>query len=585
MVFATLILIVTILPVLFMEGLTGALFKPLAFAYALALLASMAVTLTFTLSLSMILLPHAPLKPRESPLVRWLRHVYDGILAPTVQRTSLAYLLVGVALLVGLVALPFLRPSLMPPFQEPDLVIKWEGAPGTSHSEMTRLTAEAIRALQAIPGVRSVNAHVGRAVLGDEVVGINSAELWVRLDPELDHEATVATIQETIDGYPGLVRNVQAYLGEIVGQVLTEASQAAFVRIYGPDLAVLRRSGQDVVDALAKIDGIVDLTMEAQAEEPHVEVEVDLASADRYGLIPGDVRRAAATLVAGLEVGSLFEGQKVFDVVLWSVPAARHSLTSLRELLIDTPGGGHVRLADVAELRVASTPNAISREANSRYLDVGFNVSERDLGSVASDVELVLQQVEFPLEYHPELISTHAERQATQNRTLGVVIVAVIGILLLLQAAFDSWRPAFLLFPAMLAAPAGGVLTTLVAGDTLSLGSLAGFLAVSAIFVRNGILLINHYQHLEQHEGETFGPELVIRGTRERLVPILMSATAVAFALLPFALFGNIPGHEIVHTMAVVALGGLFTATLVNLIVIPALYLRFGSSPEPVMST
>ncbi len=239
-------------------------------------------------------------------------------------------------------------------------------------------------------------------------------------------------------------------------------------------------------------------------------------------------------------------------------------------------------MEDVAEVSVAPTPTIIRHEANAPYVDVGFNVRGRDLGAVVRDVEAALASVEFPLEYHPEVIGEYAERQAALEPMLGVVVAVVIGILLLLQAAFDNWRLAFLAFLALPAALVGGVLAAGLGGGILSLGSLVGFLTVLGIAVRNGILLINHYQHLEQHEGEAFGPGLVVRGARERLAPILMTALTTALALVPLVIAGNIPGHEIEHPMAIVILGGLITATLLNLFIMPALYLRFGrSSPEP----
>jgi Cu/Ag efflux pump CusA len=584
-VFATLIIVLAVVPVFFMESVAGAFFRPLATSYALALLASMAVALTVTPALGLLLLSKAPLEWRQSPLVGWLQRGYEGALVRIIRRPRAAYAAVVVFVVVGLAVLPFLGQELFPAFKERDLVIRWEGAPGTSQPEMVRITTRVSRELQAIPGVRNVNAHVGRAVLGDQIVGIHSARLWVSLDPQADYDATLAAIRETVDGYPGLVRDVQTYLQELIRQVLTGSDRAVVVRVFGPDFAALPNLAEKGRQRLAEIDGVVDLHMESQVEEPHVEIEVDLAKAARYGLNPGDVRRAAAVFVAGLGVGDIFKEKKVFEVMVWAIPQARHSLTSLRELLIDTPGGGQVRLGDVAEVRVAPTLTVIRHEAYAPYLDVGFNVRGRDLGAVVRDVEQALREIAFPLEYHPEVLGEYAERQAAQQRILAVAVVAVIGIFLLLQTAFDNWRLAFLAFLALPAALVGGVLAVGLSGGILSIGSLVGFLTVLGIAVRNGILLINHYQHLEQQEGETFGPGLVVRGARERLAPILMTAFTVGLALVPFALFGNIPGHEIEHPMAIIILGGLVTATLLNLFIMPALYLRFGrSSPEPGMS-
>lgn len=573
---ATLILLLTVVPLFVLQDQAGAFFEPLAVSYALALVISMAVALTITPALSMLILSNAQ---RDSPIVRGLQDKYGGVLSRAIH-TRAAYVIMVVLLIGGLAVWPLLRPSLLPSFQETDFVIQWEGTPGTSHPEMTRATNRASQELQAIPGVLSVNANVGRAVLGDEVVGINSAELWVSIDPEADAEATVAAIQETIEQYPGSILNMETYLQERIKEVLSGPSLAFGVRIYGPDLEVLRATAEEVSQTLAEIDGISDLTVEPQTSEPQVEIKVDLAKAQRFGLVPGDIRRAAATLVAGLEVGSLYEQQKVFDVVVWSVPDARDSLKSIRELLIDTSDGGHVRLGDVADVRVTSTPNAISREANSRRIDIGFNVRGRGFDSVIRDVEARLERIEFPFEHHPELIGAHAERQTDQQRILVAAVAVVAGIYLLLQAALQSWRLAAIAMLSLLAALAGGVIAAYLSGGLLLLGSLMGLIGVLAIATRSTMLLIKHYQVLEEHEGETFGPELILRGTRERLVPILMTGIATALALLPLVLQGAVAGLEIAQPMAIVIMGGIVASILVSLFVVPTLYLRFAKSHE-----
>jgi len=579
--YATLIVVLAVAPVFFMEGLSGAFFTPLAVAYLLAVLASLVVALTVTPALALVLLANAPLAGGESPLVRGLRRRYDGLLSRTLHAPRAAVVTAVGLVAVGLVVWTMLGQSLLPSFKEQHLLIDWVGQPGTSHPAMDRILTRAARELRAVPGVSNVGAHLGRAVMGDQVVGMNASQLWLTIDPRADYKSTVAAIQAVVDGYPGFSRNVQTYLRERVREVLTGTDEAIVVRLYGPERPTLRRTAEEVRQALSTIPGIADLHVEGQVEESQVEIKVDLAAAERHGLTPGDIRRQVATVFGGLQVGTLFEQQKVFEVVVWGMPEVRHNLTNLREFLLETPKRGGVRLKEVAELRIAPTPTVIHHEALSPRIDVVANAQGRDLGSVGRDVAQRLKDVKFPLEYRAELLGEYAERQAAQTRMRSFAIAAAIGIFLLLQAAFGNWRLAALVFLTLPMALVGGVLAAL-AGGGITLGSLVGFLALVGIAARNGITLIDHYQHLERHEGEPFGPELVRRGTRERVAPILMTAVATALALIPLVLLGDVAGLEVVRPMVLVILGGLVTSTWLALAVLPALYLRLGAGGREV---
>jgi CzcA family heavy metal efflux pump len=584
MMFATLILVLAVLPAFFLSGVLSGLGQPMAVSYTLAVLASLVVALIVTPALSMILFSNAPLKRRQSPIIRWLQRGYDRVLARTVPSARWAYVTVTIITIAGLVVVPFLgQPTLLPSFKEPDVLIQLEGAPGTSQPEMNRLMARVSQELRTIPGVRDVGAHVGRAVFGDQVVGVNSAQMWVNIDPAANYDATLAAIQDTVDGYPGLGQEMRTLLQQAISQPQTGATDGLSVRVFGDDPAVLRSEAEKVRQALAGTNGVVDSRVELPPEEPTLEVEVDLDAAQRYGIKPGDVRRAAAILLSGLQVGALFEEQKVFDVVVWGTPDTRRSLSDIRELLIETPGGGHVRLGDAADVRITSAPTVIQRESISPYLDVSFKVQGRDLGTVAGDMKRVFQGMAFPLEYHAELRGEYAELQASQQSLLLAVIATLIGILLLLQAAYRSWHLAFaaiLTFPMALA---GGVLAAFLTGSAPSIGSIGGLLVVLGIAVRNSIASTSHFQRLAERGGETFGPELVRRGASERLAPILTTTLTLGLALLSFMLFGDIPGLEMVRPMAIVIVGGLITALVLDLFVLPSLYLRFGASTEEVM--
>jgi len=310
---------------------------------------------------------------------------------------------------------------------------------------------------------------------------------------------------------------------------------------------------------------------------------VDLAAAGRVGLRPGDVRRAVATVFAGLEVGHLYEQQKVFEVVVWGAPDVRKSLTDLSELVINAETG-YVRLADVAKVSVGPTPAVVEREGITRRVDVRADVTGRNIASVAAEVKEKLQKIQYPLEYHAVLLRDYAERQGARWQILVASVACTAGIFLLLQACFQSWRLASVFCLTLLAAPVGSILAMVLTGGTVFLGSLAGLFAVLGLAVRHGILLVNRFQHLERSEGESFGPGLVLRGMREGLWPLVTSTTAIVAAFLPVVVLGDVAGLEIIRPMAVVVLGGVISSAIINLFVVPALYLTAAARQPEVQA-
>ncbi|CAA9236511.1 MAG: Cobalt-zinc-cadmium resistance protein CzcA; Cation efflux system protein CusA [uncultured Acidimicrobiales bacterium] len=579
-VYASLIEAAALFPIFFLEGLTGAFFRPLAFSYALAVLVSLVIALVVTPALSLILFRRANLDRRGSPLVGWMQRGYGAALSRIVRRPTGAMAVLGATLVAGFAVLPQLGQSLLPDFKERDFLMHWVAAPGTSLPESKRITTQASKELREVPGVRNFGAHIGQALLADEVVGVNFGENWISIDPSADYDATLAKVNEVVEGYPGLRRDVQTYLKERIREVLTGSGDAIVVQIYGNDLEVLRQKGNEIKELLGSTDGIIEEHVQLQVEVPEIQVKPDLAAVQKVGLRPGDVRRAAATLMAGEEVGDVFRENKTYDVVVWSTPQTRTSVSSVRDLLIDTPAGGRVRLGDIAAVEVAPTPNGISHENLARSIEVGANVKGRDLGSVAGEVEEKLKGVEFPLEYRYELLGEYTEAQEAQRRLLLFAGAALVVILLLLRASLRSWRLAVLSLFTLPIALIGGVIAAYGAGGVISLGSLVGFFTVLGIVARNGIMLISHFQHLEHEEGEPFGPALVVRGAKERLAPIMMTALTTGLALVPLVMFGELAGQEIEHPMAIVILGGLLASTILNLFIVPTLYLRFGKSKK-----
>jgi Cu/Ag efflux pump CusA len=574
-VYGGLIVAVAVIPLLFLEGAAGVFFSPIAVAFLIALGASMLVALAVAPALSLLLATKGPRRrvAGGSRTVEWLGTRYRRALGWTVERPRIVYLAAGVVLVAGVVAVPFLAQSLLPTFKERHLLVRWQGAPGTSLPAMNRIMGRASRELRSIEGVEDVGADVGRAVLSDQAVGANSAEMWVSIDPDADYEETVAAVEGAVGAYPGLAGSVRTFSNDRVEEALSASENDLAVRVYGEDLRVLEAKAAEIRRAVADVEGLVDERVELPAAEPTLEVKADLLAAQRHRVKPGDVRRAAATLVSGIGVGSLFEEQKVFDVVVWGTPDNRNSLDAVRRLLIDTPTGGHVRLGQVADVRIGPSPAVIERHAVSRYVDVLGNVEGRGRDAVLDDLEEAVATVAFPLEFHAEIIA--ADRQPA-GRLIALGVAGALAIFLLLQTAFGAWRRAAVAFLALPVAVAGGVLALLVDGGQLSFGSYLGLLAVFGLAVRNTVLLIDHNRRLEEGREATFGREVVLRGASDQLGLMLVTILAAVALFLPVLVFGDRAGLEVLRPLAVVVIGGVVTTAFANLFVVPAMYMRVG---------
>jgi CzcA family heavy metal efflux pump len=579
--YATLVLLLAPVPLLSIGGVAGAFWSPAVLSYALAVAASTAVALTVTPVLSVLLLSRGPVRRRKNPLVVVAHKVFDRSARSFPHGRGPVLVTLGVLVAAAFAVLPQLGGgAFVPPVRDRSLLVRWDAVPGTSLAEMTRITAAASKDLRAVPGVQEVGAHLGRAVAGDQVVNVNSAELWVNLTDSADYDGTLAAVRRALRRYPGMHSEVLTYEQDRLAAARTGAPDALTVRVYGTDLDTLRGKADEVRTAIAGISGVTGATVHNQAEEPTLEVKVDLAAAQKYGIRPGDVRRAAATYFSGLAVGSLYEDQKIFDVVVWGTPATRGNPTALNDLLIDTPAGGQVRLAEVASVRVTPYPTVITHDDTSRSIDVTANVSGRGLGSVMDEARSRVAGVAMPLEYRAEVLGDSVARRDADWRTAGLGLIVLIGMFLLLQAAFRSWRLATTVLLALPLALVGGVLVVWPFGALTSLGALLGLFTVFGIAARNAVLLVSGYQRAE--EGEARGLDLVLRVTRQRVGPVLLTAFTLAAALIPLLALGNTAGLEVLRPLAAVVLGGLVTSTLLSLFVIPALYLRFAPrAPRP----
>jgi Cu/Ag efflux pump CusA len=575
MMTAMLIIFLSVLPLFFLNGVAGEFHPPMATAYCLAVGGAMLVSLTLTPALAMFLLANAPVR-EDPPLLAFVKRAHGTALAWVIQTRGAALIGALAVAAIGLVTLTQLSEhSVLPDLKQREVLIRYEGAAGTSEGEMSRVVNAATLELQAIPGVETVGAHVGRAITSDEVADVNSGEIWVTIDSGADYGSTTSDIQEVVDGYPGLSSTVGSYANERVDADLAGTGRDVTARVYGENEIVLREKANEVLAAMSAVDGVEDARIEAAVEGPALEIEVDIEAAERYGIAPGDVRRTAATLLSGLSVGNLFEQQKIFDVVVWSTPETRSSVTAIQNLAIDAADGSQVRLADVADVRIAPNLAVINRDQVSRYIDV---TADTNGGGVKNDIERALDGIQFPQEHRVEVIDNEG-RLIVENRGYALAIFAAILIFLLLQLAFGSWRLAALTFVIVPVALAGGAVAAFVDGGELTIGSYAGFLALLAISVRSGMALISDLQARAEQQGAKLDMGGVLSGAQERAAPILATAVATFLGLLPFLFMSNTFGHEIVAPMAIVVIGGLVSSLAVNLFILPALYLQVALGP------
>ena len=578
---ASLMLIVIAVPVYLVGGLDGALLRPAVEAYVVALLAALLVAVTVTPALALILLVGAS-HQREPLLARWLQRGFRPVLAAIMPRAAWVWVGVVAALALSLALVPNLSADRTAPgLKDRDLLVRWDTAPGTSLPEMTRTTAEATRALRQIEGIRGVGAHVGRAITSDQVIGVNAGEIWISLRRDADYDATLAAVGRTLADYPAFNHDLLAYSDKRIEELSPETDEPVVVRVYGEDLRQLEAKAGDVRRAIAEVEGIVAPRIVGSPTEPTVEVEVNLARAQQFGIKPGDVRRASATLLSGVQVGNLFETQKVFDVMVVGAPQARSDLDSIRDLLIDTPGGGHARLGQVAEVRLSSAPVVIRHDAVSRYVDVVADVRGRDVGSVVQDVEARLGSLDFPLEYHAEVLGDFAERRADNLQVLAAGVAAALALLLLLQAATGSWRIAGMLLVTLPVALVGAMAAVWLLPGVPAWTTLLGLGTVTGIAVRHAVVLVAAFQSRALARGGATEPSDVRLVAEERLVPATASTLATALALLPVAVMGADQGLEVLYPIAIVVLAGLVTTSIYTSLVVPTLYLRHAPRESP----
>jgi Cu/Ag efflux pump CusA len=580
----TLIMVLALVPTLFVTGVGGAFFQPLFWSVALTLAVALLVGLSLTPVLAYLLLPRETARRADSPAVVRARRYYDRALEGSRSRTALGVVAVAVVGLLGLAAASQLvgNRAVVPTIPDRTLLVQWDSMAGTSTDEVRRVAAKASDELRTVPGVSGVGGHIGRAISSDQVVGNSSAELWVSITPDANFSETEKAVRDVVQGYPGIAHNVVNYSQQKIGEQRDSMDPGFAVRVYGTDMPVLREKAEEVRKAIEKVEGVQNPTINASAMTPIVEVEVNLEAAQKVGIKPGDARRAAAALMQGIVVGNLFEQQKVFEVVVRGAVDVRDDLTSIRELLLDTPSGGQVQLGQIADVRLVPNEVVIMHDDTSRRIDVVANVSGRPLADIQRDINAAVEQIQFPLEYHAEIPTKYSEQLAGDALVLWIGAAVLIAILLLLQTAVRSWKLALAVFLSLPAALAGAAIAAWIAGGALTVLALTAFAVVLAIAGRNAALLSARTDELWRAAPQEPPGKFIMMAARDRITPILKSALITMAILIPPGLFGGAVGEALLGPMALIIIGGLVTTTLVGIFVLPLLAFWFGprSAPE-----
>ncbi len=570
LVSATLAILLAALPLAFMGTLVTAFSRPLIITFALAVLASMLVALTLTPTLAALLLRGDAAGAPEGLFAGRVKRLFDRRLAASIVRPGRAWAVAGVLAVAGLVVVPQIgSQSVLPQLQDRNLLLQLRTMAGTSLPEMDRITAAASNELRAMPGIQSVGAHVGRAVGSDQLVNVNSAEVWITLDPAADYGRSANAIRAVMRGYPGLGARLVTYPTDRIAQVMSGQTDDLVVRVYGAELSTLQAKAQEVRALLSRVDGVADPVVRPVPVQPAVGIRVKLAAAQKFGLRPGDIRREATTLTSGLIVGNLYEQSKIFDVVVWGTPRTRSDMTQLGNLLIDTPSGRRVALHDVATVRIQPEPTAIAHDDVLRDVEVVAKVTG-DPGSTVAAVRSRLAALPMPYEYHAEVFGSATVKRADLTRTIGFGAAALVGVFLLLQAAAAGWRRAGLMLLSLPLSVVGGVLAAPLGGGLWTAGSLAGIFAVFALAIRASIQLAHRIRAAES-SGDADGRVIVLDAARDRAVPLAQSALVTAAVLVPAAVLGSRAGLEFLHPLAVTMLGGLVSLLIVQLALLPAL--------------
>ena len=578
-VFATFIVILIFLPVLSLSGVAGKLFAPLGIAYILAVLASLAVALTLTPALALTLLPGGMLPAHEPRLILWLKSGYLALLSRVEQHARAVMVVVAIFCIAALTMLPFFRGNFIPQMREGHYIVHVGLVPGTSLPETMRMGTQISSALMHLPGVRLVAQTAGRANDVVDPAGVQLSEFDVDLHPmnASDQDAVLRRIRTTLASFPGITASVNTFLVERIDETISGVTAPVVVSVFGDNLDIIDQKAQEIAQLIGTIRGAASIRIESPSSIPELSIRLMPDRLSRWGFKPVDVLDAIQNAYQGATVAQAHEGNRTYDVVVTLLPAVRGNISQTGNFMLRNPDGLMIPLRELAQISQVAGRYQIAHGGGQRMQTVSVNPGNRAVSDFMHEAQTrVNRDVMLPKGTYV-VFSGESEARAESQRDLIVQGgMAVVGIMLLLFLALRQRRSVVLVMANLPFALVGGVFCVAFTGADLSLGAMVGFVTLMGISLRNSIMLISHYEHLVHVDGLSWGMATAVRGASERLVPILMTALVTALALLPLAVTSGAPGNEIEGPMAIVILGGLVTSTLLNLVVLPMLALRYG---------
>jgi CzcA family heavy metal efflux pump len=578
-VYATFAVALVFTPVLTLSGIAGRLFAPLGIAYILSIMASLVVALTVTPALSMLVLGNRPPSKKEPPVILWLKKRYVAILGRIEQIPGLMIGFVAVVTICGIAALPFFGTSYLPELHEGHYILHMIAVPGTSLDDSLREGREVTAALLKLPFVKSVAQRVGRAELADDTWGPHYSEIEVDLKPMGgdQEEAAEGEIRKTLTQFSGLSFALKTFLTERIEETLSGYTASVVVNIYGPDLDRLDQEAQQVARVLSGVPGATEVQMQSPPGTPEIAVKLRTQELLHWGFDPVSVLQDVSTAYQGVQVGDIYEGNRVFAVSVILPPDARNRVDSISALPIKNPDGIYVPLGELASVYQTSGRYNILHDGARRVQTITLNVAGNNTGAFVQDAQAqIAAKIHLAPGDYVQFSGTAAAQSQSRRDLLVHSLLAALGIMLLLSIVLMNWRNLVLVLVNIPFALVGGVLAVFAGGGELSLGAMVGFVTLFGITLRNSIMLISHYEHLVEVEGMEWDYTTAVHGASERLAPILMTALVTALGLLPLAIGSGAAGQEIEGPLAIVILGGLITSTTLNLLVLPTLALRFG---------